>query len=204
MRPLLCFRYLFQKEENSDVKQKIKTTQDSLKNVTDANAKKIVNNKVIPINIRHFVYDLFGGDKKITEKDLSTEEINTLKNLITPEILSKNTIEYEDYETGTTYGDVGLSRDTNPLTQSFKDNKYALKTFLGQASVRLNNKKELIVKDAYDFNDADDKVTFDSFMADMKVILGNPLYLGPRKIAKYFGSAPGEGSPIEINLGKIT
>ena len=199
-----AFLNLFQKEENSDVKQKIKTTQDSLKNVTDANAKKIVNNKVIPINIRHFVYDLFGGDKKITEKDLSTEEINTLKNLITPEILSKNTIEYEDYETGTTYGDVGLSRDTNPLTQSFKDNKYALKTFLGQASVRLNNKKELIVKDAYDFNDADDKVTFDSFMADMKVILGNPLYLGPRKIAKYFGSAPGEGSPIEINLGKIT
>ena len=199
-----AFLNLFQKEENSDVKQKIKTTQDSLKNVTDANAKKIVNNKVIPINIRHFVYDLFGGNKKITEKDLSTEEINTLKNLITPEVLEKNKIEYADYQTGTRFGDIGENRDTNPLTQSFKDSKYALKTFLGQASVMLNNKKELIIKDAYDFNDADDKVTFDSFMADMKVILGNPLYLGPRKIAKYFGSEPGQGSQIEINLGKIT
>ena len=175
----------------------------ALENINEEKPEEIKNNRILPINIRQLAYDLIGGDKEVTEKDLSTDELEAMRTLITPTILSKGKLEYDDYNTGTKFGDVGMSREENPVTKSFKSPEYALKTFLGQASVYQNDKGEVIIEDAYDFNDADNEVTIDSFMTDMKVIFANPLYLGPRKVAKYFGSKPGEGSPIKINLGKI-
>jgi len=181
-----------------------------LKAVNRTNKEEVRKDKLIPLNMRQFVYDLFGGSDDLTEKDLDTEELETLKSLITPEVLQKGRLEYKDYKTTdkqeSVYADVGGSAPgvlTNPIVKSFRNPSYSLKTTLGQSSVYKDADDNIIVEDAYDFNDAEGKFTFDSFIKDLKVLTSDPLYFLPRKAATYFGSKPGEGSKIKINLGKI-
>ena len=178
-----------------------------LKAVNRNNKEEVRKDKLIPLNMRQLVYDLLGGSDDLTEKDLDTEELETLKSLITPEVLQKGGLEYKDYKTTEkpelVYSDVGGGGLTNPIIKSFKNPAYSLKTTLGQTSVYKDANNNIIVEDAYDFNDAEGRFTFDSFINDLKAIKSDPLYFLPRKAAKYFGSKPGEGSKIKINLGKI-
>jgi LysM repeat protein len=178
-----------------------------LKAVNRTNKEKFKKDKIIPLNMRQLVYDLFGGSDDLTENDLDQEEFNTLKNLITPEVLQKGKLEYADYKTTDkpelVYSDVGGGGSSNPIIKSFKNPSYSLKTTLGQTSVYKDANDNIIVEDAYDFNDAEGRFTFNSFINDLKAIKSDPLYFLPRKAAKYFGSKPGEGSKIKINLGKI-
>jgi LysM repeat protein len=178
-----------------------------LKAVNRTNKEKFKKDKIIPLNMRQLVYDLFGGSDDLTENDLDQEEFNTLKNLITSEVLQKGKLEYADYKTTDkpelVYSDVGGGGSSNPIIKSFKNPSYSLKTTLGQTSVYKDANDNIIVEDAYDFNDAEGRFTFNSFINDLKAIKSDPLYFLPRKAAKYFGSKPGEGSKIKINLGKI-
>jgi len=178
-----------------------------LKAVNRTNKEKVKKDKLIPLNMRQLVYDLFGGSNDLTEDDLDTEELETLKSLINPKVLQKGRLEYKDYKTTDkpelVYSDVGGGGLTNPIIKSFKNPAYSLKTTLGQTSVYKDADDNIIVEDAYDFNDAEGRFTFDSFINDLKAIKSDPLYFLPRKAAKYFGSKPGEGSKIKINLGKI-
>lgn len=199
-----------QEPANTTDADEIKTTVISRKlgGVNATNKDKIRKDKIIPLNIRQFVYDLFGGSDDLTENDLDTEELESLKKLITPEVLKKQRLEYKDYKTTAkpelVYADVGGAGGIdNPISKSFKNPAYSLKTTLGQASVYKDNNNNIIVEDAYDFNDAEGRITLGSFINDLKAIKSNPLYFLPRKTAKYFGSKPGEGSKIKINLGKI-
>ena len=191
--------------DNDEIKSTV--INKKLKLVNRNNKEKVRKDKLIPLNMRQFVYDLFGGSDDLTEKDLDTEELETLKSLITPEVLQKGGLEYKDYKTTDkpelVYSDVGGGGLTNPIIKSFRNPAYSLKTTLGQTSVYKDADNNIIVEDAYDFNDAEGRFTFDSFINDLKAIKSDPLYFLPRKAAKYFGSKPGEGSKIKINLGKI-
>lgn len=195
-------------EEPKEIKAKATMVNAVLTEADKDKPEEIKNNRLIPINIRQMMYDIFGGDRDVTEKDLSGNELTALKSIITPEVLRKGKLEYADYGTtkdGNTYSDVGGEghQGSNPIEKSFKDPAYALKTTLGQAKVFTDKNGNVIIEDRYNFNDADDQVTFDSFLDDLRAIKSNWKYFLPRKTAKYFGSKEGEGSKIIINLGKL-
>ena len=161
---------------------------------------------VIPPNVRQFSYDLFGGNKDFTEDKLSPAYEKELKG-IAENVLSqgKNTISYEDYNQGT----IDKSLFTNLLSKN-----YNLKTLIGQGKVTLNENNEIIITDKFDYNDAKDI----NSLADVKEMMSGiisafkgegenfhgsgGLYSALREGIRYFGSAPGEGSDVEINLGK--
>ena len=81
------------------------------------------------------------------------------------------------------------------------DPAYSMKTFIGQGGITQNEKGETIVLDRYNFNDAVDGNLFD-YLKDVKKA-GLSFYGQARALGRHFGSAPGEGSPVAINLGRI-
>jgi hypothetical protein len=166
--------------------------------------KKVIN--VIPPNVRQFTYDVFGGDKPFTEKDLSEDYKDELKG-IAEKVLSegKGSIQYEDYKSGTM---------DKPLLLNLLSKNYNLKTLIGSGKVEVNEDGEIIVTDKFDFNNAKDINSLedvknaaieikDAFFSKGKNVQGGGgLYSALRAAAKYVGSKPGEGSDITINLGK--
>ena len=191
------------KKESKRVSNKIK--RNEIKSKEFSVFKNLLG--YIPLNVKQLIYDVSGGEQPLTELDLRDDEKNALINIVRQnQKAQKNNIEYKDYKTSdvSEYGDVGYNRiKVGTAIEKFKDPYYALKTTLGQASITQDNKGNTIVKDRYNFNDNDGQTTLDELYSDMKAVYKNPLYQIPRKIGKYFGSAEGEGSPIEINLGKI-
>tara|TARA_R110000737_G_scaffold97605_1_gene131715 strand:- start:3824 stop:6154 length:2331 start_codon:yes stop_codon:yes gene_type:complete len=195
-------------QEPEEIEAKAVMVNSVLTEADENKPEEIKNNSLIPINIKQMVYDIFGGEGDVTEKDLSGNELTALKSIITPEVIRKGKLEYKDYQTtgeGDIYSDVGGEghQGSNPISKSFKDPAYALKTTLGQARVYTNEDGDVIIEDRYNFNDADDEVTFDSFLNDLRAVKSDWKYFLPRKTAKYFGSKEGEGSKIMINLGKL-
>ena len=156
----------------------------------------------IPPNIRMFVADILGSKEKFTEDDLSESDKNLLKEIATQGV-EKGSIGYEDY---------GVNSINRNLFRNILDDRYNLKTLLGKAKVEINDKGELVVKDTFDFNDKKDIKSLDDLkfaLTDMKdAFLGKSgygsggLYSLIRQGAKYIGSGPSEGAPVEINLGK--
>lgn len=173
-----------------------------------SDAKNALINEAIPINIRAFVGDLAGDDSTITEKNLSAEELETLRRLtLQNQAKNKPVFEYTDFETHegdiNQYEDVsGVASNIDVVSKTATSPKYALKTTLGQASITTDDDGNTIIRDRYNFNDAKDNFRFDEFMKDV-VNAGMSGYLQARNIARYFGSGPGEGSEVEINLGKL-
>ena len=194
-------------EEPEEIKAKATMVNAVLTEADEDKPEEIKDNRLIPINIRQMMYDIFGGDGDVTEEDLSGNELTALRSIITPEVLRKGKLEYKDYATtegDNVYSDVGGGgQGSNPIAKSFSDPAYALKTTLGQARVFTDKNGNVIIEDRYNFNDADDQVTFDSFLDDLRAIKSDWKYFLPRKTAKYFGSREGEGSKIMINLGKL-
>ena len=78
---------------------------------------------LIPPNIRQFTYDIFGGNKDFTEKDLSDSYKAELKGIAEQSLNEgRNTISYADYDQGT----IDKSLLTNLLSKN-----YNLKTLIG-------------------------------------------------------------------------
>ena len=164
--------------------------------------KNAVN--IIPPNVRQFTYDLFGGDKEFNEKDLTGKYKEELKG-IAQKALSKgkDTISYEDYDQGTA---------SKSIFKNIFSKNYNLKTLIGSGKVTLNENGEIIVTDKFDYNDAKDI----NSLADVKEMISgiitaykggdknrpDGIYGALREGIRYFGSAPGEGSDVKINLGK--
>tara|TARA_R100001463_G_scaffold2459_1_gene10423 strand:+ start:5709 stop:10724 length:5016 start_codon:yes stop_codon:yes gene_type:complete len=172
-----------------------------------------LKDRLLPINMRQLIYDVFGGDDDLTEKDLSPDEyaaarevaINALKR-------QSKAIEYKDYQTSKGgYDDVGgsVKGSQGVIKKSFDDPRYALKTTIGQASITTNDLGETILEDRYNFNEKtwkDRSFSFEglkTFVGDMKNAFMQPEYGIPRTIGSYLGSGPGEGSMVKINLGKL-
>lgn len=85
---------------------------------------------------------------------------------------------------------------------------FSLAGSIGSARVRKDpDTGEYWIEDEYDFNDAANLPEDASFWADAAkegfVPTPGNLYGQARNLAKYYGSQPGEGSPIRINLGTL-
>jgi hypothetical protein len=157
---------------------------------------------VIPANIRMFVADLLGSKEPFTEKDLKLSDRELLKKIASSS-KDKGYIDYADY---------GVNSIDRSILKNILDDRYNLKTLLGKAKVEVDPQGNLIVKDTFDFNDKKDVKNLEDFKFALKDITdaykGNSgygkggIYSMLRQVGKYFGSGPGEGAPVEINLGK--
>ena len=85
--------------------------------------------------------------------------------------------------------------------------------FSNDVIFEINDQGELVVKDTFDFNDKKDIKSLEDLkfaLINMKdAFLGKEGFAGTgglysliREGARYVGSGPGEGAPVEINLGK--
>jgi len=199
-------------ESSSDnlVNVKAEVAKQKLQQVTSKNEKPAQRERLLPINARQFIYDIFGGDEDLTEQALDADELTALKDVVKrAKTRGSRIIEYKDYgttEEGKQYMDVGGvgSGAVDVIKRSFENPSYALKTTIGQANFYEDSDGNTIIEDQYNFNDADTKRDFNTFVNDMKTIIKNPLdYAGLRKIGTYLGSGSGSGSKVKINLGKL-
>ena len=196
--------------------QNIKLTSDSdsmfsffdkppkqiLAKVTGAETIAKAVEPLIPTNVKQLVRDVFGYEDSITEDNLKSEELEALKKAVgVARERGSNVIEYEDYGTQaqgeSQYADVG----GGSMLGKLGDPSYSMKTFIGQGGITQNEQGETIVLDRYNFNDAVDGNLF-GFIQGVAQAGVSP-YLQARNVGRHFGSGPGEGSPIAINLGKI-
>ena len=164
--------------------------------------KNLLN--IVPPNVRQFTYDVFGGNEEFNEKDLTRSYKKELKG-IAENVLSqgKNTISYKDYDQGTA---------SKSIFENIFSKNYNLKTLIGSGKISINENGEIIITDKFDYNDAKDI----NSLADVKEMIsgiisaykgGNKnrpdgIYGALREGIRYFGSEPGEGSDVKINLGK--
>lgn len=202
------FLSVFRKKAK-EVARKFKRDDIKLPETAEPELRK----RILPINMRQFAYDVFGGDDDLTEKDLSPEEFAAARE-VTINALKRQSkaIGYPDYQTSEgSYDDVGgsVKGSQGVIRKSFEDPRYALKTTIGQASITTNDKGETILVDQYDFNEKNWKDRsfsiegIKTFLGDVRRAVSQPEYGIPRTIGSYLGSAPGEGSNVRINLGKL-
>jgi len=166
-------------------------------------SKRITN--LIPPNIRQFTHDLFGGTDEFTEKDLSQSYQDELKGIAHTALMKgKDTINYEDYEQGTM---------DQSLIKNLMSKNYNLKTLIGTGKITINEDGEMIVTDRFNFDDKEDIKSLSDVKDMFSGIVGawrgdeghyggGGLYSAIREMAKYLGSGTGEGSQVNINLGK--
>ena len=163
---------------------------------------------LIPTNAKAFFADLTGIGKSegITEKDLTKREKKALREAIKrAEEQGKNYLEYPDFasaaEPTSDIGGGSFLQGFAPITKYF-DPKYSMKTTLGQSTFKKNKDGTYTVSDEFDFNDASGR-GFEGMIADTKAAPGiskvSP-YRILRSVARNFGSAPGEGMDVNINL----
>ena len=165
--------------------------------------KRMTN--LIPPNIRQFTYDILGGEKDFTEKDLSDAYKEELRGIAETALLKgKKVINYEDYEQGTM---------DKSLVKNLMSKNYNLKTLIGTGKITIDKNGELIITDRFNFDDKEDikslsdvKDMFSGIVGAFKGDEGHygigGLYSAIREAAKYLGSGTGEGSKVNINLGK--
>ena len=162
---------------------------------------------IIPINIRAFVSDIFGGGKDINENSLTKAERTELANVVKrAQEQGKSKIEYADYSTEgdsqSQYADVGGGGGAGDFFSKVTDPAYSLKTTLGQAKISVDEKGNTIVTDQYNFNDSDGDFSVLGLIKGIKRAGLSP-YAQIRNIAREFGSGEGEGAQVKINLGKL-
>ena len=189
--------------------QKEQATRPSSSQKTVQALKKNLENKssIIPINIRAFVSDIFGGGKDINENSLTKAERTELANVVKrAQEQGKSKIEYADYSTEgdkqSQYADVGGGGGAGDFFGKVTDPAYSLKTTLGQAKISVDEKGNTIVTDQYNFNDSDGDFSVLGLIKGIKKAGLSP-YAQIRNIAREFGSGEGEGAQVKINLGKL-
>jgi hypothetical protein len=151
---------------------------------------------VLPLNIKAFLGDLLGYDTPITEEHLDEEEYQSLIEIARrAKEAGKDIIEYADYQT--------QSKGQSQYAEKVFDPKYSLKTTLGQARIEEDEDGNTIVRDRYNFNNAAGGLDAIDFVKGMKNA-GFSAYAQARNVASAFGSGPGEGSEVVINLGRLS
>ena len=164
--------------------------------------RKAIN--IIPPNVRQFTYDIFGGNEDFTEENLSPSYEEELKGIAKKALNEgKNTIGYDDYKKGSI---------NKSIFQNIFSKNYNLKTLIGSGKVSVNEDGEIIITDKFDYNDAKDINSLNDVKEMMSGIIsaykgnnknrGDGFYGALREGIRYFGSGPGEGSNVNINLGK--
>ncbi|RTL05526.1 hypothetical protein EKK58_07695 [Candidatus Dependentiae bacterium] len=151
-----------------------------------------------PLNARLLIADILGNHKPITERDLTDQELEALRNVANTAMKKGHSyIKYPDYSSGNS----NIKQANNPesslqfLKNQF-DPEYRIKTAIGQANIEINDRDTFVV-DKYNFNDAGKK----SLKEILAIQNGSP-YSAVRGLASLMGSPEGEGAPIKIKLNK--
>ena len=151
-----------------------------------------------PLNTRLLIADILGNHKPITERDLTDQELEALRNIANTAMKKGHSyIKYPDYSSGNS----NIKQANNPesslqfLKNQF-DPEYRIKTAIGQANIEINDRDTFVV-DKYNFNDAGKK----SLKEILAIQNGSP-YSVVRGLASLMGSPEGEGAPIKIKLNK--
>jgi len=183
----------------------------------------------LPVNAKSWVKDLAGIKSTITNKDFSTNDLIVLIEIVKRlKKEGRSIITPDDYELKGGHlpnktdekGQHKILGDLSNVKDSFNDTTkgalYRLRTTLGHARISTDNQGNTVVVDEFDFNNAvgenpkykgaisrKERETLKGYET-IKSILNNPTdlnYAKFRKLSTAFGSAPGKGAHVYINLG---
>jgi len=147
-------------------------------------------------NVDQMVYDLLAGDEDFTEKSLNQSTYAALKEVVKNNLAKgKTNIEYGDYNTSKNKNsDVGAGGVS--MTKILGDDKYALKTLLGQATIIDKGNGIVEVVDQYNFNDKGKSFG----VVDDLIKRGVGPYQIARALSRNYGAREGQGSKVRIRI----
>jgi hypothetical protein len=166
----------------------------------------------IPSNARWFLADLLGIDKTFTEEDLTESELQYIISRL------KDVPDYtENFEEGerraiSFYGNTDKMQNEEGqftlkdiIKSSFKNPQTSLQTALGKAALTQNEKGEFVIEDKYDFDLASRDFGEVTTRELLKTLISREYDIGDflYQFSGRFGSRPGSGNPVRINLGKL-
>ena len=156
----------------------------------------IRDNSPLPENANALFGDMMGGRKDITEKSLSSSTLDELSKIVKNNVSrGKLTLSYDDYGTSKDKNsDVGKGESN--IKKSFMDDKYILKTLLGQASIKKIDENVYEIQDSYDFND---KGKSFGLIDDLKKRGYSPFAI-VRALGRNYGSGSNQGSKVKIRV----
>ena len=137
-----------------------------------------------------------------TEDDLSNREFNTLRDIARKEWRSgKKALDYSSY---TEEGDIGSGGTSVPMKmvhgvlKNIYDPAMSLQNLIGQGGLYVDDNGHLHVLDEYDFNNQGTKPSF------FRSFIENPSPYGLiRSLGTVYGSAPGAGRKLDIDVGPV-
>ncbi len=175
----------------------------------------------LPENTNALFADIMSGKKDITEQSLSPSTLVALRDIVKNNLTQgKTTISYSDYGTSAdANADVGgtasknkgevkkedgvLSKVSNKVygvvadaVKMTTDEKYILKTLLGQANIVKIDDNTYEIQDSFDFND---KGKSFGVIDDLKKRGYSP-YAIVRALGRNYGSQDGQGSKVKIKI----
>lgn len=163
-------------------------------------ARDVSHKMGVPMAPNQLLYDLKGRQGAINEKSLTKEELNILKNITRKNLAKgKKVIEYNDYGTGTQYGDVSPNSGNKDILEKTFDPSYNMKTTFGQMGIHTAN-GDTTLYDRYNFNNKVANPNIEDYIKSVPQ-QGASIYGQFRNLGKHFGSGPGEGSKVDIRFG---
>ena len=190
------------KKQAKKEEKEVKGAKEDIRNAS-AKVRDAVHKLGVPLQATALIYDLLGGKGAYTEKSLTDEELKSLKEAAKRS--DRGAIEYADYATtgeGSQYGDVGGGASSAEILEKLSDPAYGLKTTLGQARVQTTAEGDTTIVDEYDFNNRVREANLQRYLQEARA-KGADLYGQARLLGKHFGSAPGEGAPVNIDLSTL-
>ena len=151
----------------------------------------------VPANLRFLAADIVGMDKPAGKEQFTEEGLGILKEAAINALdKGKSSMTYEDYPGG----EMNFNKD---LLGKMADKNFQMRTTIGSANLRIDENGDIILTDQFNFNDAKDVNSLKEAKNAVLEIFGEDgLYKKIRKFSKFAGSGEGEGTPIELNLGK--
>ena len=96
--------------------------------------------------------------------------------------------------------------DSKTFIKKLNDPEFIIKTFLGSFSFETDDQGNIIIRDSYDANigrgDPNQSGRFKRFLTNLVPSKNYPMNIASG-IAGLLGSAEGQGTPVEINLGTL-
>jgi hypothetical protein len=167
------------------------------KDVNSSIVSYLRDNSPLPENVNALFGDMMGGKKDITEKSLSTSTLDELSKIVKNNVNNgKLTLSYADYGTSKNKNDDVGGAKSPSIKTAFTDEKYILKTLLGQASIKKIDDNTYEIQDSYDFND---KGKSFGLIDDLKKRGYSP-YAIVRALGRNYGSENTQGSKVKIKV----
>jgi len=189
------------------MKDKMYGELSNIFNKTYSTAKELRSNIVgvlrdfspLPAQYDALIADVLQGKTTITEKSLSSSNIQQLKEIVKTNVSKdKYFLEYDDYQTAENKNsDVdGSEKILKAIKKSFLDDAYILKTLLGQATIVKIDDNTYDIIDSFDFNDKGNSF---GIFDDLKKRGIHPYNIA-RSVGRNLGSSDGQGQQVKIRI----